>query len=174
MDFGQLRERTLWAAFLSIMKLVEEPADGERMGEVLGLVEEALAGSNTELFGRLLEYLFRNARSVDRPRILKQFKNMKTEEHQVQGKTIAEHLIEEGMEKGLERGRERGRQEGMQEGMQAGQRAMLLRQIRRRFGDLPAWAEETVERAYGSELEAMMDRLLEARSLAEVLGERER
>ncbi|MDR2032092.1 MAG: DUF4351 domain-containing protein, partial [Azoarcus sp.] len=89
--------------------------------------------------------------------------------------TIAEKLRMEGLERGLERGRVEGREEGRVEGWEKGrlegEAAMLARQLSRRFGPLPEWARERVRRADAVQLEAWADAVLEAGSLAEVLGD---
>ena len=62
------------------------------------------------------------------------------------------------------------KQEGRQEGRQEGEAALLRRLLVRRFGALPAWAEENLARASIEELETWGDRVLEAATLIEVLG----
>lgn len=58
-----------------------------------------------------------------------------------------------------------------QEGRKEGERAFLLRQMRARFGELPAAAVTRVERAGIARLEQWAERLPTARTLAEMLGE---
>ncbi len=48
---------------------------------------------------------------------------------------------------------------------------MLLRQLERRFGPLPGWATDRVRGATVATLEDWGLRLLDARSLAELIGE---
>jgi len=55
-------------------------------------------------------------------------------------------------------------------GRREGESKLLRRQLVRRFGALPAWAEDRLAHAPVEQLEAWADRLLEAGSLAEVLG----
>ena len=43
--------------------------------------------------------------------------------------------LQEGRQQGLQEGRQQGLQEGRQQGLQQGERRLLLRQIRRRFGE---------------------------------------
>ena len=62
------------------------------------------------------------------------------------------------------------KQEGRQEGRQEGEAALLRRQLIRRFGALPAWAEDQLARASIEELETWGDRVLDAATLTEVLG----
>ena len=47
---------------------------------------------------------------------------------------------------------------------------MLRRQLLRRFGPLPEWADTGLSEAGITQLEVWCDRILEARTLEEVLG----
>ena len=64
-----------------------------------------------------------------------------------------------------------GRKEGRDEGRKEGQRDVLLRQLRRRFGELPEATIALVEAAEPAQLEQWADRILVAATLAEVLDE---
>jgi hypothetical protein len=70
-------------------------------------------------------------------------------------------LEKQAYDKGLERGLERG----LEQGLARGQRALLLRQLERRFGSLPARVTERLERASTDELERWSERILDAASL---------
>ena len=60
--------------------------------------------------------------------------------------------------------------EGLREGRLEGETKVLRRQLTRRFGPLPSWAEERLGQAGETELEEWGDRVLECRSLKEVFG----
>jgi hypothetical protein len=64
---------------------------------------------------------------------------------------------------------QRGRQAGREEGRQEGEVALLLRLLRRRFGELPPSARDRVKVAEPAQLERWGERMLEAQSLSEVL-----
>lgn len=64
-----------------------------------------------------------------------------------------------------------GRDEGLKEGLERGERAVLLRLLRSRFGELPAAAVAKVEGAETGLLERWADRVLVGTTLAEVLDE---
>jgi predicted transposase YdaD len=64
---------------------------------------------------------------------------------------------------------QKGRQEGLQEGMQAGELTVLQRLIEKRFGALPSWAREKMAAMPPSELEDLSERVLDARSVDELL-----
>nr|VFK15677.1 MAG: conserved hypothetical protein (putative transposase or invertase) [Candidatus Kentron sp. LPFa] len=82
--------------------------------------------------------------------------------------------LEKGLAKGLEKGRaeglakglEKGRVEGRAEGRAEGEIALLRRQLIRRFGDLPDWAEARLAEADASRFETWSERILEATSLS--------
>jgi Domain of unknown function (DUF4351) len=63
-----------------------------------------------------------------------------------------------------------GIEKGLQQGLQQGEVIMLKRLLTRRFGPLPAWAEQRLEQASPQELEGWADRVLEAQRLEDVFG----
>ncbi len=69
----------------------------------------------------------------------------------------------------FKRGLQEGRQEGREEGRQEGELALLRRQIEKRFGNVPAWAEERLQARSPAELEDLGVRLLDIESLEELL-----
>ncbi len=64
----------------------------------------------------------------------------------------------------------RGREEGRQEDRQEGEFALLRRQIEKRFGELPAWAEQNLSNRSEKDLSDLGLRLLDATSLEELLA----
>jgi len=77
-------------------------------------------------------------------------------------------IFEEGRQEGHQEGHQEGRQEGHQEGQIEGERVLVRRQLARRFGVLPAWAEQHIAAAETTALEQWGLRLLDATSLEEV------
>ena len=73
-----------------------------------------------------------------------------------------ETILEASERKGLERGRLEGERKGRLEG----ERKVLVRQLRRRFGDLPAAVIAQIDAADEATLERWSDELLDAPSLA--------
>ncbi|WP_438037492.1 DUF4351 domain-containing protein [Sorangium sp. So ce128] len=67
-------------------------------------------------------------------------------------------------------GRDEGLKEGRDEGLKEGGRNLLLRQLRARFGELPAAVVARIDAADVAELERWGERMLGARTLDEVLG----
>jgi len=73
-----------------------------------------------------------------------------------------------GRQEGRQEGRLQGQQEGRIQGQQEGQRLLLGRQLRLKFGPLPAEASERLEKASLRQLESWAGRLLTATSLEEI------
>ena len=81
--------------------------------------------------------------------------------------SIERLAIERGMQQGIEQGIE----QGMQQGMQHEARAILERQMHKRFGTL---SDETLTRLKSATLEQLnlwADRILDAPTIAFVFGE---
>ena len=57
------------------------------------------------------------------------------------------------------------------EGEQKGKAELLVRQLSRRFGQLPKWAETRVNKAKSEQLGKWADAVLDASTLTEVIGE---
>jgi predicted transposase YdaD len=58
-----------------------------------------------------------------------------------------------------------GLQEGRQQGLQEGELTLLLRLLRKRFGELPEWVRARLEQASIEQLEHWGEQLLQADSL---------
>ena len=63
-----------------------------------------------------------------------------------------------------------GIEQGIQQGIQQGEVIMLQRQLVRRFGSLPAWAEQRLVQATRQELESWAERVLEAQQLEDIFA----
>jgi len=79
--------------------------------------------------------------------------------------------VRDAMTTAADRLREEGRREGRQEGRLEGERTMLLRMLTARFGQLPATVTARVGAAAVEEIEGWAERVLVAKTLAEVLGD---
>lgn len=69
----------------------------------------------------------------------------------------------------MERSHGQGVQEGLAHGLAHGERLLLRRQLSRRFGLLPPWAEERLDQAAPATLERWADAVLTAETLEAVL-----
>ena len=77
---------------------------------------------------------------------------------------------EQGLELGLERGLEQGLEQGLEKGREEGERQIILRLIAKRFGEVPPAAKKRIAAMSATKLERFALRLLDARSLNELLG----
>jgi hypothetical protein len=68
--------------------------------------------------------------------------------------------------------RQAGRQEGRQEGLQEGEATLLLRQLQKRFGELPDSVRARLRSASPDRLEHWGERLLDAASLNDLFDDR--
>ena len=89
------------------------------------------------------------------------------------GKTIAEALRDEGRAEGRVEGRAKGREEGRAKGHEEGRvteaRSTLLRQLTRRFGEVPADLASIIESTHDLErLAGWLDQVVTAERLEDV------
>jgi flagellar biosynthesis/type III secretory pathway protein FliH len=85
--------------------------------------------------------------------------------------TTGQQLIEQGRQQGLEQGLEQGRQQGLEQGRQQAIQALLLRQLRLRFGDaVDSHVEQRVGTASAEQLETWSMRVISAVTLAELFA----
>jgi hypothetical protein len=88
---------------------------------------------------------------------------------QLEGETKMPYVT--GFERrAMKRGERLGEQRGEKRGEQRGAASVLKRLLTRRFEQLPAWAEERLEKASRDELEQWADRVIEAESLEQVFA----
>ena len=87
-----------------------------------------------------------------------------------------EQGIERGMQRGMQQGIEQGMQQGMRQGMRQGmkqgrvegERALLERQLRRRFGFLSPEVDARLGKASAADLETWAENVLDAPTLDDV------
>ena len=75
-------------------------------------------------------------------------------------------MFKEKMEQGLQQGLQQGREEGEF----AALRALLLRILEKRFGQLPSSVPLIVNHASRNDLGSALDRILDAKTIGEVFG----
>ncbi len=63
------------------------------------------------------------------------------------------------------------KREGLREGVRDGEAHLLLRLLRRRFGELPAWVPPRLQQAPSEQLERWGERLLEVETLEALFEE---
>ena len=65
---------------------------------------------------------------------------------------------------------QKGVDKGLEKGIEKGQRALLVRQLTRRFGALPTAVSDRVAQASPAEIERWSDRILDAAALDDVFA----
>lgn len=80
-----------------------------------------------------------------------------------------EDATNRGLAEGLAKGIERGIERGLERGRGDGQRAVLRRQLQKRFGALPQSLLDALEASTQADLDAWCDRILDATTLDEVI-----
>ena len=78
--------------------------------------------------------------------------------------------MQRGMQQGMEQGMQRGMEQGMDQGRVEGERALLERQLRRRFGMLSPEFTERLSQASAADLETWADNVLDAPTLDDVFN----
>ena len=78
---------------------------------------------------------------------------------------------ERGQLAGIEKGIEEGIEEGIETGVELGQRALLPRQLRRRFGPVAPGVEARVNAGHTADLERWGDRLVAGLPLHAILAD---
>ena len=85
---------------------------------------------------------------------------------------VIQRARDEGMQQGMQHGMQQGMQQGMRQGMQQGhvegERAVLERQLRRRFGLLSPEIAERLSQASTDDLESWAENVLDAETLGDV------
>ena len=79
-------------------------------------------------------------------------------------------IISKAREEGIEQGIEQGMQQGMRQGRVEGERALLKRQLRRRFGLLSPEVTEKLVEASVTDLETWAENVLDAPTLDDVFN----
>ena len=138
----------------AVSGLLEQEADGARRAKYLEFID---------IYAGLTDNELRRYRRLhpEEDGIVTGFFQRARDEGRAEG-------IEQGIEQGIERGIEQGIERGMERGRTEGERAVLARQLTRRFGRLPKEAAERLRRAPETELETWADNVLDADTLDDV------
>ena len=134
----------------------------EQLPEILTQAGEMLDNENgREIIFTLLYYLTEGTGKLDE-------KTLGTVlENSVHGGDIMQSFLKKYYDQGLEQ----GVQQGMQQGVVQGELQLLSRLLKRRFGELPRWAEQMLKEASGRMLEVWSERVLTADTLEDVFAE---
>ncbi|MBF0271528.1 MAG: Rpn family recombination-promoting nuclease/putative transposase [Magnetococcales bacterium] len=162
LDLGRIDDRQLsrqpsLRAWLLAAKYATR--DGQQI-EVKELLVEALVGIPDEDFRFLMRYVVETYRSYDEPMVREIIRRVRPEEEEKMMSMFAQDMIAKG--------ERRGRQIGRQEGRQEEAASMLLKQMRRKFGQIPDWVAAKVNSADLERIEAWSDNFVFANSVDEV------
>jgi len=126
----------------------------ERLPEILAQAREMLDNDNgREIIFTLLYYLTEGTGKLDEETLGAVL------EDSVHGGDIMQSFLKKYYDQGLE------------QGVVQGELQLLSRQLRKRFGELPEWAEQMLKEASGGMLEIWSERILTAVSLEDVFAE---
>ena len=131
-------------------------------------VEEAVQ-DNPVLQDKFAEYIYDTAKGSARDQLEEHLiaaaaKYKAGQKEGVMGKMI-ENFIAEGRVEGEARGFEKGEARGLAKGRAEGEAKSLIRLLERRFGPLPAAVRSRIDGADLTQLDAWIDRVLDAKSL---------
>jgi predicted transposase YdaD len=115
------------------------------------------AASGLEALSVMVRYLFEVSEHVTREAVTGMLRSALGEQADEVIMTIGQQLIEQG------------RKQGVEQGIEQGERKLLLRQLVRRFGELPEKVVDRVNAASVEELERWADQILDAESIDDVL-----
>ena len=162
---GELSKNDALRAGLLALKYAQR-AEGQTA--VLDPIFRAL-GRAPELFAVAFRYiLLTYGREYDE---LLQAVRRSIPEEEPMFRTAADQLREEGMRLGRDEGLREGVAQGRREGVAQGKAGTLLRQLSRRFGPVVAGAEQRIRQANEAQLDAWLDRILDAQSVEDVLAD---
>lgn len=160
LDLGQIDDRQLsrqpnLRAWLLVAKYATR--DGQQI-HVKELLVEALVEIPDEEFRFLMRYVVETYRSYDEPTVREIIRRVRPEEEEKMMSIFAQDMIT------------KGRQEGRQESRQEEAASILLKQMRRKFGQTPDWVNEKVKAANLELIETWSDNFVFANSVDEVFA----
>ena len=160
-----LREEK-WAGTLAFfMKHVHDRDIVESIRSIIGSLLWLIKAGCEDLVTAYLNYYMSEANNFNLTIYIDLIKKHLSEEIGEKVMNMAQQLRDEGVVIGVEKGVQQGIQQGMQQGMQQGEATMLLRQLQRKFGEVPAGYRAKIEAANDASLLAWGERLLEVSTL---------
>jgi len=155
----KLKEQALTQLTLLVLKHGRAPDFARTLPRLKSLFVQAVLSDGWQAVCLVLEYCSTVGRDVTEQDLQVRFDDSDLPEAPEAIMTLAEKWLQQGWEKG----REEGRQEG--------QRLLLMRQLRLRFRRLPRATVARIEAAGPADLERWSERILTARTLAEVMAD---
>ena len=105
-------------------------------------------------------------------RLKMDLKTMGTSQFRIRDNVILREVWEEVMAEGIASGQAKGKAEGKAEGEAVGMIKILRGQLHAKFGLVPKWAEERLEKANKAQIERWAKKLLNAQSLEGAIGKK--
>jgi predicted transposase/invertase (TIGR01784 family) len=182
-DFSRLDDQDIRGGVsartvLLILKHVFRDDLSEQLPKILAQAQEMLENENgREIIFTLLYYLTEGTGKLDEETLGTVLENS------VHGGDIMQSFlkkyynqgleqgVQQGIQQGVQQGIQQGVQQGMQQGVMQGELRVLSRLLRKRFGELPEWAEQMLKEASGAMLEVWSERVLTAAALEDVFAE---
>ncbi|MBF0308169.1 MAG: Rpn family recombination-promoting nuclease/putative transposase [Magnetococcales bacterium] len=164
MDLGRIEDGELFhqprlRAWLLAAKYAMR--DGLQLGAKEVLIQSMIAIPEED-FRILMRYLVETFRNYDETTVREIIHRVRPEEEEEMMSQFAQEM--------MKRGRQQGWQEGRQEGRQEEAAAMLLKQLRRKFGQTPDWVSEKIGTSSLDLIEAWGENILFADSLEDVFS----
>jgi hypothetical protein len=165
----ELRDGAMRTALVKLVTLCFKHARGsadivQNLGRWMKIVREvARAPNGLEALAQIMRYILEVNEQVSPEALQALLEREIGPETKDIIVTTGQQLIEQGRQQGLEQGREQGRQQGIQ--------ALLLRQLRQRFGDaVDTHVEQRIGTASVEQLETWSMRVISAATLAELFA----
>ncbi|WP_028325610.1 DUF4351 domain-containing protein [Desulfatirhabdium butyrativorans] len=84
---------------------------------------------------------------------------------------LAQYIRNKGFEEGIQQGMKQGMEQGLMEGLHRGMASTLKRTLQNRFGALPKWAEDRIDKATSHQLDRWIDSMLSTPSIQDLLSD---
>lgn len=128
---------------------------------------ESWAGLSVQDWGSLFDTLMTVSGSRKAEAAVEEAtKTMPLTDEFIRENTVLQKWLKQGLKQGLEQGRE----EGVRQGLRRGEATLPRRQIERRFGTVPQWALQCIEKASSRQLETWALQLLDAAVIEDVFA----
>ena len=145
---------------IAILARVNEPSDAVK--RILGRI----AASDPAQRGRMLAGFL----TLGGLRKLEEVIEQEVRQMPILDDIMDHKVLGREFKRGLAQGQEQGLEKGLKEGRRDGELAVLLRQIEKRFGTIPAALRSRLEKMSAAELEAVALRVLDIHNVEELLG----
>ena len=160
---------TWFHAMVKAMRHIRALNITEFLPEILGKAVKILQLPQGEKYIQLLLYYMAEAGEVfDMEDFRAKSAQLSTDLGE-QTMTLMQQLLDQGRKEGAIEGRLEGEAFGLRRGELEGKRAMLRKQIQRRFMMLPTYAEQCIQNAESDKLDEWIENIFDAKSIDDLL-----